>query len=368
MPYKVTSTGRWAAQGRDANGKRVQLGTFATKREAQKAEDNHKRRRPGGDTTVAEWREHWLKVGDWADSTRAHHAERTKRFTAEHGKKRLVSINRTIARAFVADYPSCHQSLSAMFGAAMYEDDEHGDPLLTVNPFSKLVKNKTKKRDLQSEWMLDEDVAAIEETALRTIGAWAAGFVRFAAEEGIRPGELFALGESDLNPEAGVLLVRWAADSKTRTLKRPKNGQAREIVLSRRALEAARSLIEARDTGWRQVRKIENDKLRAAATAAELEPTPLIFTNPHGDQFWNNTWAYYWHQIRAAAGRPDMDFYELRHYCATRLLEGGLSERDVAEQLGHTDGGELVRKVYGHPSKRRALDRVRAVLDDQEEE
>ena len=36
---------------------------------------------------------------------------------------------------------------------------------------------------------------------------------------------------------------------------------------------------------------------------------------------------------------------------------------DVAVQLGHTDGGELVRKVYGHPAPRHSLDRVRGVLD-----
>ena len=59
-----------------------------------------------------------------------------------------------------------------------------------------------------------------------------------------------------------------------------------------------------------------------------------------------------------------MDFYELRHYCATRLLEAGLDRRDVAEQLGHTDGGLLVETTYGHPSKRRALDRVRQALDE----
>jgi integrase len=107
--------------------------------------------------------------------------------------------------------------------------------------------------------------------------------------------------------------------------------------------------------------------LRAAATPEELEPTPLVFCTPRGGQFWNATWSYYWHQIRAAAGRPGMDFYELRHYCATRLLEAGLDYPDVAVQLGHTDGGDLVRKVYGHPSQRKALDRVRAALNQEDQ-
>jgi hypothetical protein len=33
---------------------------------------------------------------------------------------------------------------------------------------------------------------------------------------------------------------------------------------------------------------------------------------------------------------------------------------DVAIALGHTDGGELVRKLYGHCDQERALDRVTA--------
>ena len=45
----------------------------------------------------------------------------------------------------------------------------------------------------------------------------------------------------------------------------------------------------------------------------------------------------------AAAGRPGMDFYELRHYCATRLLEAGCSLEDVAEQLDPV-------VVLGHPT------------------
>ncbi len=33
---------------------------------------------------------------------------------------------------------------------------------------------------------------------------------------------------------------------------------------------------------------------------------------------------------------------------------------DVAIALGHTDGGELVRRLYGHRDHERALDRVTA--------
>jgi hypothetical protein len=44
-----------------------------------------------------------------------------------------------------------------------------------------------------------------------------------------------------------------------------------------------------------------------------------------------------------------------------RLLE--LPTEDVAIALGHTDGGELVRKLYGHRDRERALDRVTAAYE-----
>lgn len=49
---------------------------------------------------------------------------------------------------------------------------------------------------------------------------------------------------------------------------------------------------------------------------------------------------------------------ELRHCCATHLLELGVSHADVAVQLGHTDGGALEMSTYGHPSDSAARARV----------
>ena len=54
-----------------------------------------------------------------------------------------------------------------------------------------------------------------------------------------------------------------------------------------------------------------------------------------------------------------MDYYELRHFCATNLLELGVSHADVAIQLGHTDGGALVMSTYGHPSEDAARERLK---------
>lgn len=53
-----------------------------------------------------------------------------------------------------------------------------------------------------------------------------------------------------------------------------------------------------------------------------------------------------------------MRFYDLRHTCATRLLERGAHSYEVAYQLGHYDNGRLVERRYGHPAAGKALDRI----------
>jgi integrase len=57
--------------------------------------------------------------------------------------------------------------------------------------------------------------------------------------------------------------------------------------------------------------------------------------------------------------REKLDLYELRHACATLLMERGLAPHVVANQLGHTDGGALVQRLYGHPSERGMREQVR---------
>lgn len=331
--YKHTKTNRWVAQ----TGKpKRQIGTFATRREAVAAVNAEQAKVISSYMTVEDWRTQWLQSDRWKESTRMHNAERTQSFVKAYGNRRMCDIDRALARSWLRTAPSSIQALSSMFGAAIYED------ALTVNPFSKLQRSVTKKRDLRPEWLTDKDITALETSAVQcfpgSFGESMAAMVRFAAETGIRPGELFAVEDHDLDPVAGALYVRRAAESKTRRITTPKNGQEREVVLSKRAAEAAGQVP------------------RHAGVAR-------LFSTVRGEQFWLPNFHRVWTPIAAGAGRPTMDWYELRHFCATALLERGMSERDVSIQLGHTDGGELVRKVYGHPSEREARDRVRAVMN-----
>ena len=61
-----------------------------------------------------------------------------------------------------------------------------------------------------------------------------------------------------------------------------------------------------------------------------------------------------WVQVRRAA--------PLRGDHAARARRGAV---DVAQQLGHTDGGQLVMELYGHPSEAGAHARLLAAWDAQ---
>jgi hypothetical protein len=63
--------------------------------------------------------------------------------------------------------------------------------------------------------------------------------------------------------------------------------------------------------------------------------------------------------VRAAAGWEGSLFLATRHVAGwymVNILE--MPSEDVAIALGHQDGGNLVRRLYGHRDEHRALDRI----------
>ncbi len=52
--------------------------------------------------------------------------------------------------------------------------------------------------------------------------------------------------------------------------------------------------------------------------------------------------------IRTKVGLPNVGFHDLRHYFASGCVMAGLDYMTIASWLGHSDGGILVGKVYGH--------------------
>jgi len=331
--------GKWAAQVYDPVTRRArQIGTFATRREAMRAESAAMDQRTAtGRETVASFAGRWpTDYPRPRASTNVHNADSVRAFAIAYERRRMDSITVDEARVWALRHRAQVAPLRAMF------NDARRSGMIVSNPFRGLgIERGRGRRDLPSEWLTVEDVERLAQCAREVhvrsgYGDTLAGLLVFAAYTGLRPGEVYALRHDDLGVE--TLEVRRAADSHGRSLTLPKNGRARTVVYPARAREAVESV-------------------------PRLAGVDLVFPSPRGGQLWASSFGWVWNPVRAAFGRPTMALHELRHFCATYLLELGLAPADVAVQLGHTDGGALVMSTYGHPSDRAARARITAAMD-----
>lgn len=220
---------------------------------------------------------------------------------------------------------------------------------IAANPFLGLGISTGAGRkhiDVLTVEQVDELAACAEKTWRRgAYGKLWRALIYWQAYVGSRPAEGYGLIRPDIDAKAGLVTIerqRPPVDARTPVdeLPPPKNGQARTVNVHPLALEAVLSL-----------------------------PTPLrsqtpLFHARRGGPLSGASQHYYWHPIRSAFGNPSLDLYELRHFCGSyHLNDLELAPQDVAEQLGHTDGGVLVQRLYGHPSQELARRRIAAAYE-----
>lgn len=307
------------------------VGTYPTLREARAAERDAGRSRPHGQTEdCAAFAVRW--VDDYARAAPA--TVRTYRYAVKGFVERfrgnaLTAIDRPTARAWARSEPHSNvRVVRAMFTDAI-NDGLHPGP----NPFANLrLESPRGRKDLIA--LTEREVHELGQCAVAVLGPFGPTFramIIFAAYVGLRPGELYALERQDV--QSDEVVIRQSLDG-TGQIKRPKNGKERIVILPPPARAALMDV-----PAWVDV--------------------PWLFATPRGRRFSKGTHLHYWRPVRAAFGRPTMDFYELRHFCATHLLNLGVSHSDVAVQLGHTGGGALVMSTYGHPTETGARERLK---------
>ncbi len=292
--------------------------------------------------TVKDFSQEWLHDkanaprNAWAPTTLATNTYMIAPFVDEYGHIPIADLGRAEAASFSLQHPVHLPVCRAMVNWAI-----HKGARTAVNPFSNLARDlgitqSRGRKDLPDDWLTTDQVNKLAETARGTHahGDMIAAAITFAAYVGLRPGEMFALEWDDLDLKNNEVKIGWqvaAAGGR----RRPKNKLARTVILPPQAADAVQTLTRRLDVPW-------------------------VFWTVRGKRFARPSFYTYWTPARAAFGRPDMDFYELRHFCATHLLSMGVTHEDVAVQLGHTDGGELVRSTYGHPSLAAARERLKA--------
>jgi len=199
------------------------------------------------------------------------------------------------------------------------------------NPFARLGISKGPGRRHEqppSEKQVWKLIRCARELASPSFAAW----LQVAAFTGLRPGELDALRRANVDLGRSRILVVEQFNAKTRTFTPPKNGLTREAPLTVPAREAIAAL------------PIEG---------------AFCFAPIRGEHWTASARAYHWKAVRGAAGWTGSLYLATRHFAGWYMVNVlDLPSEDVAIALGHTDGGELVRRLYGHRDHERALDRV----------
>jgi integrase len=318
------------------------VGTFSTEREAREAgraaeSEIARRRGRRGDETVASWAGRWLDLKPrQKESTNIGYAEQVRQFADRHGSTRLRDVDVELALEWLGEKRWTHGGLRAMF-----TDARHAG-LIDLNPFSGLRLRGTGGRK-NLDVLAEADVHRLADCALEVweaeVGLTMRALVSVAAFVGMRPAEIYGLRWADVDLRADEVRVERQYSPRTRSFELPKNGRTRVVVLTAPA------------------------KAAVTALPRPVDAQELIFRSGRGKPLTGRTQHYYWHPIRCRFGRPSMDLYELRHFCAAWLFnDHQLPAQDVAHQLGHTDGGALVQQLYGHPSESLARERIKRAV------
>lgn len=338
MSLSKLPSGRYRAQVYSpALGRNVSVGTFDTKREAKAAREQARGEQGNvvrQAVTVASFADRWTSDPIFERpkaSTNIHNAERVKGFVKAYGSLPLNLVTDEVVAEWLAGGKrnGTVPALRAMFNDAR---SAKAGRLVDRNPFAELGLRKSKgnaEKDPPPESVVWDLIGAARELTLPSFAAW----LQVACFTGMRPGELDALRWSAVDFEAGRIRVneQWNAGSKTFTL--PKNGKRRVAVLTPPAREALLGLPRG--------------------------SSAFCFLTSRGTHWTPGARAYHWNGVKAAVGYSDTLYLASRHFAGSYMTNTlGLGSEVVAIALGHEDGGELVRRLYGHRDRAVALEQV----------
>ncbi len=275
------------------------VGTFATEREAREAgreaESNVARRRGRrGDVTVAGWAGRWLELKPRQKaSTNIGYREQVRQFVDRHGDLALRDVDVELALEWLGEKRWTLGGLRAMF-----TDARHAG-LVETNPFAGLrLRGSDGRKNL--DVLTEAEVQQLCECALDVwpaeVGLTMRALISVAAFVGARPAEIYALRWADVDVRADEVRIERQYSPRTRSFELPKNGRTRTVVLTAPA------------------------KAALAELPRPVNAQELIFRSVRGKPITGRTQHYYWHPIRCRFGRPSMDLYELRHFCAAWLV------------------------------------------------
>lgn len=226
---------------------------------------------------------------------------------------------------------------------------------VTHNVVRSALKQTVRWRLLPMSPANDVDLPRWEKREMRALGAGEASrFVKAARRDpqgltfvltligGLRPTEVLALRWDDCDFSRGTVRVQH-------NLLRPKNGgwilEDPKTSKSRRTIPLPSSLVE-----WLKIHR----KAQAAARLLSkrvYRDRGFVFATAVGEPLdRRNLGRRNLKEIVKAAELPTIRWYDLRHTCASLLIEAGENPKVVAERLGHATV-QMTLDTYSHVSE-----------------
>jgi integrase len=229
--------------------------------------------------------------------------------------------------------------------------------MLTSNPVASATPPRVEKRPIEPP--TPEEVGRLLAAAAEAdpeLGL----YVRLAAITGARRGELCAIRWTDLDLDAGQLVVARSIvlGPDGIVVKATKTNRVRRVALDAGTVAALRSQ-----------RTLQNE--RAASCRMVLSSDAYVFARDEkGREPWrpDSSATGRFMALRDRLDLGHVRLHDLRHYVATRLLDAGVPVRSVSERLGHASATTTLT-IYAAAVP--ATDRVSAdilggLLDDPE--
>lgn len=302
----------------------------------------------GCDERVGSFHERWCRDfgSKRGESTNKHNHERASHLAKRLADRSMRSITRTEGRDYGLAHPSEVPALRLMF------NDASKDGIVDDNPFAALgIEQSRGRKDITV--LTREEVELLASIARVECGdAWGlevSAMIVWAAYVASRTGETFAIKRSLLKGDVYHLETQF--NSRLRRETKPKHGSVGVLYVPPPAQEAVAGL----------PRRIDVD---------------LLWRTVTGRQFRQSNWSPTWKAIRAAFMRelPSthqlhrrlradshdvLDFYELRHFGASYMLNVRKIEPwIIARQLRHKDAS-LIEELYGHPEDETVIEHLR---------
>lgn len=207
--------------------------------------------------------------------------------------------------------------------------------MLSYNPCSGVELPKLQK--YKAEIYDKNEIALLLDTAK---GTDIYLIVLLTVSIGFRRGELIALCWDDVDFENGIIHVRHntvLADGKT-IHKSPKTSAGvRDISIGDNLV---RTLKEAHTQYL----------LNKISYGSDFVDSNLVICQKNGKPYHPDSITQKWERFVAEKGLKHIRFHDLRHSCATAMIEAGVDPKTVQHRLGHADIS-ITMNIYAHSTK-----------------